>query len=167
MPDIASLVASIDRRLDTLNAEITQLEQARRALEKARRNGESAAAPVAPPSPQLNGATAAAQPTARPSRGRRPHATGSRPARRPSSPLRPEDLERVLSASAEGLSASAIAEEAGADYQATLRLLRDLDAAGRIRREGTRRSTRWRLITDDERIAARAAELERLVHRAS
>jgi hypothetical protein len=67
----------------------------------------------------------------------------------------------------EGLSASASADEVGADYQATLRLLRDLEAAGQIRREGTRRSTRWRLITDDDRIAARAAELERLVRRAS
>jgi hypothetical protein len=167
MPDIASLVASIDRRLDTLNAEISHLEQARRALEAARRNGESAAAPLAPPSPHLNGAAAAAEPTARPSRGRRPRATGSRPARRQSSPLRFEDLERVLSTAVEGLSASASADEVGADYQATLRLLRDLEAAGQIRREGTRRSTRWRLITDDDRIAARAAELERLVRRAS
>ena len=74
---------------------------------------------------------------------------------------------RVLSTAESGLSASAIADEADADYPATLKLLRELEVAGRIRRDGTRRSTRWRLITDEERIAVRAAELERLVRRAS
>jgi hypothetical protein len=161
------LGASIDRRLDTLNAEIDQLEKARHALEKAGRNGDGPAAPVSSPAPERNGAAQAAERPARPSRPTRPRATGSRPSRRKPSPLRPEDLERVLATTAEGLSASAIADAAGAEYQTTLKLLRDLEASGQIRREGTRRSTRWRLITDDERIAARAAELERLVRRAS
>jgi hypothetical protein len=40
-----------------------------------------------------------------------------------------------------------------------LELLREREQAGEIRREGRRRSTVWRLITDEERIAARAAEL--------
>ena len=56
----------------------------------------------------------------------------------------------------------AIAEEANADYAATLTLLRELEASGQVRREGARRSTAWRLITDEDRIAQRAAELERL-----
>ena len=41
--------------------------------------------------------------------------------------------------------------------------LRDLEAAGRVRRTGDRRSTRWLLIVDEDRIAERVAELERLV----
>jgi hypothetical protein len=31
-----------------------------------------------------------------------------------------------------------------------------------VRREGSRRSTRWNLVSDEERIADRVAELERL-----
>ena len=56
---------------------------------------------------------------------------------------------------------AAIAEQAGAGYNPTLTLLRELEAAGQVRRSGSRRSTVWRLVTDEERIAERAAELER------
>ncbi|MFZ0975819.1 MAG: hypothetical protein WAN22_26585 [Solirubrobacteraceae bacterium] len=41
-----------------------------------------------------------------------------------------------------------------------LRLLRDLETGGRIRRTGQRRGTRWHAITDEDRIRERAAELE-------
>jgi len=40
-----------------------------------------------------------------------------------------------------------------------LTALRELEAAGRVRRSGQRRSTRWHAITDEERIQKRAAEL--------
>jgi len=59
------------------------------------------------------------------------------------------------------LSATAIAEQTGAGYNPTLTLLRELEAAGQVRRSGSRRTTVWRLITDEDRIAERAAELER------
>jgi len=167
MPDIASLVASIDRRLDILNAEISQLEKARHAIENAGLNANRAAAEVSPPSQRTTGTTESSEPAPARSRGRRARTSRSGPSRRKSAPLSPEDVERVLSTAESGLSAGAIADEAGAEYQATLTLLRELELAGRIRREGTRRSTRWHLITDEERIAARAAELERLVRRAS
>ena len=72
-----------------------------------------------------------------------------------------ETLERLLADTSAGLSASAIAQQARAGYDPTLKLLRELEAAGRVRRSGSRRSTVWRLITDEERIAERAAELER------
>ena len=58
------------------------------------------------------------------------------------------------------MSAGALAEQAGAGYGRVLALLRELEAAGRVRRTGARRSTLWRLVTDEERIAQRAAELE-------
>jgi hypothetical protein len=203
MPDIASLVASIDSRLDILNAEISRLEQARRALEKSTRNGGSGSSTAAGREPQTNG-TATAKParaepnrldpdraepdraepdraeperpeperpepngsSARRTRARARAGSPSRSARRKQAPLHPDDLERALAAGG-GLSASAVAEQASADYQATLRALRELEASGRVRREGTRRSTRWRVITDEERIAARAAELERLMRGSS
>jgi hypothetical protein len=42
-----------------------------------------------------------------------------------------------------------------------LTLLRELETAGRIRRTGQRRGTRWHAITDEDRIRDRAAELAR------
>ena len=68
----------------------------------------------------------------------------------------------MLASTAVGLSANAIAKQAGAGYSRTLKLLHDLEAAGQVRRSGSRRSTVWQLITDEERIAQRAAELERV-----
>jgi transposase len=62
-----------------------------------------------------------------------------------------------------GLSAGAIAQRAGVGYSRVLGQLRALEATGTVRRTGTRRSTRWLLITDEDRIAQRAAELERLM----
>lgn len=76
--------------------------------------------------------------------------------------VRAETLERLLPVTSDGLSANAIAKQAGASYSRTLKLLHDLEAAGQVRRSGSRRSTVWQLITDEERIAQRAAELERL-----
>ncbi len=73
-----------------------------------------------------------------------------------------EALERQLADTPVGLSANAIARQAGAGYARTLKLPHELEAAGQIRRSGARRSTVWQLITDEERIAERAAELERL-----
>jgi hypothetical protein len=40
-------------------------------------------------------------------------------------------------------------------------MLRDLEREGEVRRTGASRSTRWRLVTEEERIAKRAAELEK------
>jgi hypothetical protein len=51
--------------------------------------------------------------------------------------------------------------QTGGDRQQLLTLLRELEAAGEVRRSGERRATRWHVITDEDRIAARVAELER------
>jgi len=48
-------------------------------------------------------------------------------------------------------------------YSRVLPRLRELGASGKVRRTGSRRSTPWLLITDEDRIALRAAELERFV----
>jgi DNA-binding IclR family transcriptional regulator len=74
-----------------------------------------------------------------------------------------EQLEQLLADTRSGLSAGAIAEQAGVGYSRVLAQLRKLEAAGNVRRTGNRRSTLWRLITDEDRIAQRTAELERLV----
>jgi hypothetical protein len=71
-------------------------------------------------------------------------------------------LEAMLGEADDGLSASAIAKRSNAAYGQVLELLRALESAGTIRRTGTRRTSLWRLISDEEWIAERAAELERL-----
>ena len=58
-----------------------------------------------------------------------------------------------------GLTTSALAERANGDRDQVLTLLRELEAAGKIRRTGQRRGTRWHAITDEDRIRERAAEL--------
>jgi hypothetical protein len=93
-------------------------------------------------------------------------ATGPKPRARRSPRPRPVEvvpagkLETLLSAS-DGLSTTALAERANGGRDQVLTLLRELEAAGRIRRTGQRRATRWHVITDEDRIAARVAELER------
>jgi hypothetical protein len=71
-------------------------------------------------------------------------------------------LEAMLGEAGEGLSASTIAKRSNVAYGQVLELLRALESAGKIRRTGTRRTSLWRLISDEEWIAERAAELERL-----
>jgi hypothetical protein len=140
MPDIPQLVAAIESRLADIAAEISALEAAARERVKA---APDVGSPV----------------TAQRSR-RKPAATVTRP--RSGGAVGVERLEPLLADTPEGLSANTIAQRAGAGYNRTLKLLRELEAAGHVRRSGSRRSTVWRLITDEERIAERAAELERL-----
>jgi hypothetical protein len=71
-------------------------------------------------------------------------------------------LEAMLGGSEGGLSAVTVSKRANASYRQVLTLLRELEQAGRVRRSGTSRASRWRPVTDEERIAERAAELERL-----
>jgi sugar-specific transcriptional regulator TrmB len=63
------------------------------------------------------------------------------------------------------LSTAALAELVAADRGQVLVLLRELEAKGRVARIGQRRGTRWRPITDEERIQRRAAALEALSRR--
>jgi hypothetical protein len=70
-------------------------------------------------------------------------------------------LEQLLGRSREGLSAAAIAKETNGSPAQIRALLKDLEAAGKARRTGERRGTRWSVITEEDWIAQRAAELER------
>jgi len=188
MSDIPQLLAAIDRRLADLAAEITVLEAAKAALDGPRTDGRVPARATdttttgsrprpthprrIPPPAATASATSADTPapvvaarddgSARTAKRatRRLAATPTR-ARRGGALVRAETLERLLADTSAGLSANAIAEQTGAGYNPTLKLLRDLEAAGQVRRSGSRRTTVWRLITDEERIAERAAELER------
>ena len=134
MPSIEQLIQSIDERIRDLKGEIASLEDARSALAA---NGSPPAARRKPKANQV----------ARRKRAKR------------SEVLLAGNAERML-AESDGLTTAALAEQAGADRDQVLTLLRDLEQARRVRRTGERRSTRWHAITDEDRIRERAAELE-------
>jgi hypothetical protein len=141
MPTIEQLVQNIDVRMRELSLEIASLEDARAALVH---NG---GVPTSAPAPR-------AKPRRRaPSRASRRRSTPKRQV------LLADRAERLLGES-DGLTTAALAEQADAERDQVLALLRDLEAAGRVRRSGQRRGTRWHAFTDDDRIRERAAELE-------
>jgi hypothetical protein len=187
MSYIPQLLASLERRLDELTTEVGALEAARAALDGKGADGPSAAvtrtgarnstrrrpstrtrtARTASPAPAAAGdgnagvATTtqdAAKLVAR--KPRRRAASAAPRARRAGVPFDTGALERLLADTTAGMSAGAVAEQAGAGYGRVLAVLRELDASGQVRRTGARRSTLWRLVSDEERIAQRAAELE-------
>lgn len=134
MPSIEQLVKAIDARLSDLNKEIASLQDARAALVS------DGAAPAAPQS-------------SKPRRTRRRRKT-----RTVRTVLGAESAESIL-AESDGLTTTALAAQAGAGRDQVLSLLRELEAARRVRRTGQRRTTRWHVITDEDRIRERAAEL--------
>ena len=67
-------------------------------------------------------------------------------------------LTALLDGSA-GMSTSELAQATNGKPDQVLALLRELEKADQIRRTGERRGTRWHLITDEDRIVARAAEI--------
>jgi hypothetical protein len=166
MPDIQELVTSIDGRLAEARKEIVSLEAALASLSgqlKLAGTRRTSRATIETSSPK-----AAAVPTRRPpsSNGSasKPQAQSPKPARKrrakSAKRLVPAGkLEKLLGAS-DGLTTTVLAEQASGNRDQVLTLLRELEAAGQVRRSGERRGTRWHVITDEDRIATRAAQLE-------
>jgi hypothetical protein len=186
--DTQQLVAAIDSCLVEIAAEIAALDAARAQLapsgtrSQARANTTDVTATRSrrraargrltpseePPEPAIRSSepepVKAAQDVGSavaPKRSTRKRASTVTRRRRGGGAVGTETLERLLADTSVGLSANAIAQQVGAGYNRTLKLLRELEAAGQVRRSGSRRSTVWRLITEEEHIAQRAAELER------
>ncbi|HYB26910.1 MAG TPA: hypothetical protein VEF89_09880 [Solirubrobacteraceae bacterium] len=128
---IEDLVQAIDGRIRGLKGEIASLEDALTALSS---NGSPAPAP---------------RPRAKQTRKR---------ASRPAKAVPAETVERLLFGS-DGLTTAALAKQSNGDPADVLRRLRELEATGRVRRTGERRGTRWHVMTDEDRIQKRAAEL--------
>ena len=129
------IVTSIDRRLAEAKAEIGRLEGARQAL--------------------INGNAPAVTPI--PRRLRR-EPTARNTARRAGEVVPAGKLTALLDGST-GMSTSELANATAGRPDQILGLLRELERTDQIRRTGERRGTRWHLITDEERIAARAGEI--------
>jgi hypothetical protein len=127
---INDIVTNIERRLAEAHAEVAHLEGARVAL--------------------LNGSQSA--PMRKPRRARRKPAT-------PKYEVVPAGKLTALLAGTEGMRTAELAKAANGARAQVLALLKEQEAAGEVRRTGTRAATRWHAITDEDRIAARAAEL--------
>src|ERR1700729_1903408 len=167
------IVESIDGRLRELHDEIKTLDAARVALDgqeerpsrprpdrvtkrgnrrpRARSRTKTSAPPARATSVE---ASAESAPSAR--KGTRTEsAPRARTCTRTTSRARARGLlnaisaDRVESALSEngGLTTSALAEKTGGSRDHVLRLLRELETAGRVRRTGQRRGTRWQMIT--------------------
>jgi hypothetical protein len=126
-----------------IEREIEALSAARAAL-----NGGSHKA-------QAGEAPAATEPTRKPARAPR----RQRPKRKQATEVVPAGKLELLLAGTDGLTTTILAQRANGSREQVLTLLRELEAAGRVRRTGVRRSTRWHVVTDEDRIAERAAEL--------
>lgn len=144
MTTTQTILDSIENRLRELNEEIATLSAARSALD-----GEQSRA--ARP-PRRSAATSTPDGAARPVRR-------TRRAKADQSDVVPAGRLELLLSENGGLTTTALAERTNGDRDQVLTLLRELEAAGRVRRTGQRRSTRWHAITDEDRIRERAAEL--------
>lgn len=179
MPAIEEIRRSIEDQLQEIDNQVASLTAALKAL-----NGDAGASRARNRSRSRairsraagRGAGEAA------ARGRRPLETTAREPQKPAEPdtraqseqrlerrpaargrrrevLSADQVAGMLAESGDGLSAIAIAKQAAAPYNRVADALRELQAAGRVRQQGTRRTSRWVAITDEERIQARAAEL--------
>lgn len=129
------IVARIDRRIHEAQGQIEQLQHARRQLV----DGDAG-------DPR--------RPAARRG-GRR-----SSPQRPPVQVVPAGTLLALLGdGDGDGLSSAELAAAANGSTAQVRVLLRELEAADQVRRSGGGRGTRWHMITDEDRIAARAAEL--------
>jgi hypothetical protein len=128
---ITDIVTSIDRRIVEIHAEVQNLEAARTALANGSQPAEAAT----------------------PRRARR------KPARAVYQVVPVGKLTAMLAGS-EGLRTRELATATNGDPAQVLELLKEQESAGEVRRTGTRAATRWHVITDEDRIAARAAELQ-------
>lgn len=130
---INDIVTNIDRRLAEVHAEVQHLEGARTAL--------------------VDGSPPPASP--KPRRARRARRAPARVAYE----VVPVGKLTALLSGAEGMRTRELSQATNGDPARLLALLKEQETAGQVRRSGTRAATRWHVITDEDRIAARAAEL--------
>ena len=170
MKSTQDIVDSIDTRLRELSDEINTLNAARSALDASERQPSTQpprrtstrsirATGDNPAAPSNNDAarTTSQESTTRPPK--RTSKAARRTTTRASRTTSADHLESLLSGNGD-LTTAELAERASANRNQVLNLLRDLERAGRVRRTGQRRSTRWHAITDEDRLHQRIAELE-------
>jgi hypothetical protein len=174
MKSTQDIVDSIDTRLRELSDEINALNAARSALDasehqpstqpprrtstrRIRATGDNPAARASAPSNNEAARTTSQESTTR--SPKRTSKAARRTTTRASRTMSADHLESLLSGNGD-LTTAELAQRASANRNQVLNLLRDLERAGRVRRTGQRRSTRWHAITDEDRLHQRIAELE-------
>jgi hypothetical protein len=158
MSTLDQIRESIEARITELQSDMTALVAARAELHGTGATETTGAA--SPDRPIRQSTQRTPDEPARPPRQRSRSAKSTKE-------LSAAALEGLLDGDEAGLSAITISKRSHAGYRQVLGLLRELETAGQLRRTGTRRTSLWRLVTDEERIAERAAELERLSTRRS
>jgi hypothetical protein len=152
----SDIVASIDTHLRQCREQITRLEAARAALSG--QSGPAHGSGVARVRPSRTRATHFKTRPVRAPVARQENSATASPADTAPSTRKPADrprtsgsqLEAALSNS-DGLTSAVLAHETGAERSHVLGLLRELETAGRVRRSGQRRGTRWHAVTDGDR----------------
>jgi hypothetical protein len=137
---IGETVTNIEQRLLLAADEVAQLERTRDVLTDAR-------SPDPPPD----------SPARRRTRAGTIQKRSSTTKRGPEAVPLPKLI--ALLADSDGLSTRELATHSGGSSAQILSLLKEQEAAGDVRRSGTGAATRWHLVTDEDRISARAAEL--------
>jgi hypothetical protein len=125
---------------------------------KAERSGRPPAPAAAAPPPSTPPRSTAPRPANQTARRPRPAKSSPRARRRE---LEPGEIEGLLGDSEEGLSLVALARRLGVSEAKVTERLTTLERSGEVRKSGPRRTSLWRQVTDEERIAERAAELAR------
>ena len=145
--DVDEVIAAIEQRIAAAQAEIASLEVARSVLAGV---GALAGKASRPGQPEIGGAA-------------RPRGRSAIRRRRPGRPSGADvtELKRLLAEVDGGPSGSALAELARVPPATVRAQLRELERSGEVRSAGERRGRRWTLVTDEDRIARRVAELER------
>lgn len=169
MLDSQQIIISIDKRLADARKEIASLERALTAMNKtskaadavsATRTARTNGAAPAKAAPQSAKATAQSAKRTAASTNGRARRTRRAPAKGRAEVVPAGKLVSLLG-TGNGMSTADLTTQTGGDRQQLLTLLRELEAAGQVRRSGERRGTRWHAITDEDRIAERVAQLER------
>ena len=148
MPEIAQILDAIEQRLTQAHAEIDSLTTAREILAGAPASSTSRSRART----RVAESAAPRSERAKSRRSRRSRRTGEHPE---------QTIEALLGESTAGISAVALSKRAGMGYARVLHRLHELESAGTVLSTGTNRTSLWRLVTDEDRIAQRVAELER------
>ncbi len=146
-------LAEAESDADRLRAAIQILEQADTSPRVKRTRAAATAAPA-------TSAAATATAPAAEAKAAAPAAPRQRkPPRKPAKSVVP--LEKLLKVVGDtpGMTTTAIANQTGGDQSVLLELLKESEQKGEVRRQGQRRATSWYLVTDEDRIAARAAQI--------
>jgi hypothetical protein len=160
---MTSLLTTMRERLAEAESDAERLRAAIQILEQAEPSprvkrtraaataAPATAAPAAPVTPAAPAATAAAAAPA-------PRKRKAAPKKAAKAVVPLEKLLKVVG-DKPGMTTTTIAKETGGDQSVLLELLKESEQKGEVRRQGQRRATSWYLITDEDRIAARAAQI--------